>query len=394
MRRSGINAMENLVRGSIEEKAIRYLKTGEWLRDRNGAVDLIKDLLELVGRLRRGELELAKLRHKIEHDVHDREVLVLGNGISRLRYQFFIDNWKGELWICNRAYHDFPHADRLCGHKAILREAHGYNFKGEIWTNISRWVRKMGDEFPEYMKDFTTETGLVKQHQMDAGTTLVACAVHEGYRRVFVCGFDLGGADVYWEGHKHSKRKYWLERWRQISIKLGLERVFFIGKDWKPFLLNFDRSYNEIAPLVVKGGHVLENRRLLIYANNGKDIVEYIKAMTSAPSLIWVVGDCFLGGGVRRLNIDRILVLNMEKAKEAEDLFPEAEIYCLERSEEYREFYTVHEDKPLIYHVVEQAMLEGFKAINMVGEKDCYDACMGLDEKYKIGYSVLYKEDK
>lgn len=33
-------------------------------------------------------------------------ILLIGNGISRLLFQDFIDKWQGEKWVCNYAYKD------------------------------------------------------------------------------------------------------------------------------------------------------------------------------------------------------------------------------------------------------------------------------------------------
>lgn len=43
-------------------------------------------------------------------------ILLIGNGISRLLFQDFIDKWQGEKWVCNYAYKDVKGYTRWSGH--------------------------------------------------------------------------------------------------------------------------------------------------------------------------------------------------------------------------------------------------------------------------------------
>lgn len=151
-------------------------------------------------------------------------ILILGNGLSRLSFDEQIRAYPGEVWGCNRIYLDYGEIlDGLDGHDDVMveaaraREAKGYHYK-----IIS------SDESPLTCRPI---------FRKDTGTTLVAEALTRGYE-VEVCGFDLGGLDVYSPGHDKINKTTWVQRWRLILAEFGAERITFWGHDHKPFLLS------------------------------------------------------------------------------------------------------------------------------------------------------------
>jgi len=160
------------------------------------------------------------------------EVLILGNGISRLLHEEFIAAWKGELWGCNRIYlHYGPRLTRLTGHIEVLREAREY--RKATGCTFEIWGGHLGG-VDDDTKRFTCPAHFCK----DSGTTLVAQALEEGFERIVCCGFDLGGVDVYSPEVATANKKNWVLRWRLLAQHYGLDRIEFLGHDHKPYILS------------------------------------------------------------------------------------------------------------------------------------------------------------
>ncbi len=158
------------------------------------------------------------------------EVLILGNGISRLLHEDTIRSWPGELWGCNYAFREFgPQLTRLTGHVAVLREARAYRDQHGFAYQI--WGGHLSGIDPD-MHAFTCP----RQFCKDSGTTLVAQAFEEGYERIRVVGFDLGGPDVLSPGIEDQNKTMWIKRWRELARHYGLARVRFVGYDHKPMI--------------------------------------------------------------------------------------------------------------------------------------------------------------
>jgi hypothetical protein len=158
------------------------------------------------------------------------EILVLGNGISRLVYDETIRNWPGEVWGCNRAYLDYPaKLARLTGHKEELIAAAAQLSKHD-WT-FELWAGNLANSIHSAHR-FTCP----KRFQNDSGTTLIAQALHEGHT-VAACGFDLGGPDIHSPELENVPKWNWVDRWRDLIAEYGTDRIRFIGHDHMPFLL-------------------------------------------------------------------------------------------------------------------------------------------------------------
>jgi len=164
-------------------------------------------------------------------------VLILGNGISRLLYEDMIKSWSGELWACNYAYLEWGHKlTRLTGHTDVIMKAANYREKNHHSFDI--WTGNLGASRlnAQYVKHFTCPMELRK----DSGTTLVAQALTEHFDEILICGYDLGGRDVYSRmNHKRSKSS-WVKRWGQLRhiFPLQFEKsIKFVGYDHKPLIM-------------------------------------------------------------------------------------------------------------------------------------------------------------
>lgn len=168
------------------------------------------------------------------------EVLVLGNGISRLGYDELIRAWPGEVWASNRAYLDYPDKlTRLTGHTEVLVEAVAY--KGQHpGARYEIWAGHVGKPMPG-AHPFTCPA----RFRTDSGSTLIAQALEEGYA-VVACGYDLGGPDIHSPGLEDHNKDEWVKRWRAIAAHYSLDRVRFVGHDHRAYILS-DRPPNEYA---------------------------------------------------------------------------------------------------------------------------------------------------
>jgi hypothetical protein len=160
------------------------------------------------------------------------EVLVLGNGISRLGFDKLIREWPGEVWGCNRAYLEYgAKLSRLTGHTDVLADAARYQDQ-HAEARFELWAGNLG-KLIDGAKPFTCPP----KFRHDSGTTMIAQALEE--RRSIACvGFDLGGWDVSSPGLENYDKSEWVQRWRLIASHYGLAHVRFIGFDHKPFILS------------------------------------------------------------------------------------------------------------------------------------------------------------
>lgn len=158
-------------------------------------------------------------------------ILILGNGISRLAYESFIMNWNGEMWGCNRAYIDYgKKLTRIAGHSEVMHDAKMYREKKNLKYKI---IGGHLGEDPSADFLFTCD----KKYQENTGSALAAEALTLG-ANIIVIGFDMGGKDVYSPAHDVIKKNCWVTRWRWMLQEFGEEKIHFIGHDHKPFLLS------------------------------------------------------------------------------------------------------------------------------------------------------------
>lgn len=163
-----------------------------------------------------------------------KQVLLLGNGISRLLHNDFIKNFDGEVWGCNFVYKERDiRLTRLTGHNDVLVKAAKYRVKHDLDYMI--YTGQFG--LLNYDYDFLRSFTCPGEFRKDSGTTLLAQALHEGYY-VLCCGFDFGGRDIYTVRLQQRNKTNWIKRWKAIGDRYGWNNIEFIGFDHKPFVQN------------------------------------------------------------------------------------------------------------------------------------------------------------
>ena len=178
------------------------------------------------------------------------EVLILGNGISRLLHEDMIESWTGELWATNYSYLEYGHKiTRLTGHVDVLAKAMEYRDEGRL--SFSIWTGNLG-RIPEgdRVEKFTCPPEFWK----DSGTVLIAQALAEGFDRILMCGYDHGGRDIYTLKLHERNKTSWVNRLRGLAGYYA-ERfgaVEYVGFDHKPYILS-DEDPGKYYQRYVKG---------------------------------------------------------------------------------------------------------------------------------------------
>lgn len=226
-------------------------------------------------------------------DMELKGVVIVGNGISRLLYDEFIRSWPGEVWGCNRAYKEFSDKlTRLTGHTDIMLEAAAWKKKnGAQFEILGGHQGRPGDG----TKLFTCPPRFRK----DSGTTLVAQAYEDGWPRIYVVGFDLGGMDVHSPGIELQPKHGWVECWRAIARHYDerLERVTFIGYNHKPFILSEQKAREYQERYMVGKPHINDKEYIALfktltgYRARGIDFMDLSKTVKvkylRGPSVGW-----------------------------------------------------------------------------------------------------------
>lgn len=163
----------------------------------------------------------------------------------------FVRAWKGEIWGANSVYKEvidgtLHRLDRLTGDTKAMEAAYEakmkHNLSYELWSKNGRT-----DHIPGVKK-----INIHSQYTGDSGSSLVVMALEEGYDEVYLIGFDLGGQDIYVQGHEQKNKASWVRRWRQIMKSYGLHKIHFIGVDHKKFLLS-DQPDDFYANMYTRG---------------------------------------------------------------------------------------------------------------------------------------------
>lgn len=121
------------------------------------------------------------------------KVLILGNGVSRLKYKKFISEWKDEIWVCNKGYTEFkelPRIDRMgSAHANLIIKAYICKMKYKLDYTI--FSTKLIDGYEDKIFIFTDSKGWA------TGPLMVQQALIEDYKKIVLAGFDFGGEDIY-----------------------------------------------------------------------------------------------------------------------------------------------------------------------------------------------------
>lgn len=158
------------------------------------------------------------------------DVLIVGNGISRLAFTDQIKTYKGEIWACNNAYKEFgPYLKRLTGHVDVLYEAEKYRNEHNLSFEI--WSGNLGKPDINWRKFIVPA-----KWYRDSGTTLIAEALFERYDNIELVGFDLGGADVYALDQYKVDKTSWVKRFVDIEKEWSLKSIKWWGYNHTPFI--------------------------------------------------------------------------------------------------------------------------------------------------------------
>jgi hypothetical protein len=175
------------------------------------------------------------------------KVLILGNGISRKiipGVKDFVNNWPHEIWGCNRVFYEYlggqlPSLDLLIGDYDALLEASYFHLGNcKIYGKTIKVKKILNYPILPIAKNFIH----------DSGTTLVSYAFLKKYDHIYLAGFDLGGKDVYMKDHEKKDKSTWVNHWRYLAKKFDFNKLEFVGKDHKKYILSNELS-NKYAKL-------------------------------------------------------------------------------------------------------------------------------------------------
>jgi hypothetical protein len=207
------------------------------------------------------------------------KVLVLGNGQSRLDYDKLIREWPGEVWGCNGVYRDYgPLLSRIAtdsseGVRELVKHRAETRLTYQVWT----WG-KLAEAGAD--KKFTSPG----HRRSNSGSMLAMQALEEDYQPV-LCGFDMGGLDVYGrepgdEPVDHGDKPSWIQKWKNIVRHYGPDAFEFIGRDWIPVLTGEEKEGGALMIVRFGNGYQTEMRDEMakIYIAKGK--VKQVKEKT------------------------------------------------------------------------------------------------------------------
>lgn len=262
--------------------------------------------------------------NEINFEDGKKRVLILGNGISRLNYLSFIDGWKAEIWGCNNIFRELDngmlhHLDMLTGDKKALKDALRFKKEHECtYTVLARSMATFG--IPG-----TERIDIPDKYVYDSGTTLVCRALMKKYHEIYLVGFDLGGPDIYVDGHENRNKSSWIYRWRIISRDFGLDKIIFIGRDHKEFILS-DQPTDTYAKLYMSGRDHLTADPLeiprtskdVMILGNGKSRLDCENIIHNWQQELWVCNEAYHEAKKFR-HITRVCSVHSNMIREAYD---------------------------------------------------------------------------
>lgn len=166
--------------------------------------------------------------------IHD-DVMIIENGATRNKYIRHIQDWHGEIWVCNEGFKEYNIYGKIHRVGAI---------KQSKVIEAIRYKKKKGLEYNvytrEYFPGYETELRLFKERQgWFEGPLLVAQSLIENYKNVYLLGFDLGKEDLY--GKKYLKSSNYINQLLSLKQKYSSkfkEKVHLLGEeDLKRLLL-------------------------------------------------------------------------------------------------------------------------------------------------------------
>jgi hypothetical protein len=191
-------------------------------------------------------------------------ILILGNGISRLSYDSEIRAFGGQIWGCNGIYEEYGKIlSVIAGHESGMRLAIEYREKNNLSYKIMKgliWSGKIGE------LSFTCNP----KYRQNTGSALIAEALSLG-NNIILCGFDFGGRDCFDIGHDTLELSAWVKTMRLIIKDFGKDRITFIGHDHMPFLTS-DRPDSFYSESYLKGKpHIEDEKYLSVHGEKDKE---------------------------------------------------------------------------------------------------------------------------
>ncbi len=124
-----------------------------------------------------------------------KEVLILGNGTTRLDLKEEIASYECPIWVCNHAYREKLKNDRIelvaTVHEEVVVKAR--EFRKSLGSGAFSIITKkrFNDLLEENDLNFSIEMG------WSSGNLLILHALNLGYDKIYLAGFDFGGSDIY-----------------------------------------------------------------------------------------------------------------------------------------------------------------------------------------------------
>lgn len=301
-----------------------------------------------------------------------KEVLLLGNGISRQEpiNKNFIDNWNKEVWGCNRVFKEYknlPRLDILMGDYAAILEAIEYKKEfGATYTIYGKKNKPLIVDLHKAGEPLNLIEEVPIKYQKDTGTTLVRMALNRGYDKIYLCGFDLGGPDIYMANHELRNKSNWIENWRQIDKEYGLDKIEFIGKDHKK-LIQSDLPIDSYANLYMNNKNHLEDTVLIVGNGTSRQNKKHKEFIKNWKGEIWGCNDAYK----ENVAWTRAGSLHHWKALEIYEYVKKAEkkfrIFSTEKRERIEQFHYASNGGNTGYLWILQAYYEGFQKIILIG---------------------------
>ncbi len=310
-------------------------------------------------------------------------LLILGNGISRLDHKDFINHWRDEIWGCNRIFYEYykkeiPRLDIVLGDYAALLEA--IEYKKEYGGDYKLYGKSNKEWVVALEEQNVTILNIPEDLQKDTGTTLVSTALLWGYDKIYIAGFDLGGPDIYMNKHELRNKSNWIENWRNLDKKFGLDKIEFLGKNHKSFIQS-NASIDSYANLYTKNKNHL-NKKVLILGNGisrrEKQNEDFIKNWYEE---IWGCNGAYKESfpftriGLLDKKILKEVLEYKDKNKRTYDVF-----YKKELKNKTKKFFYAQKGGNTGYQLILQALYEGFDEIYLLG--------------FDFGGSDIYTETK
>lgn len=115
-----------------------------------------------------------------------KQLLILGNGISRLNYGWYIREYQYPIWSCNSTFRELYRLGRI----DVLGSVHGIYLKDSLQLSKDRNFRRISVKSVDGSETFH------KYHGYSTGNEMIHQAIYEGYDNIDLLGFDMGGFDI------------------------------------------------------------------------------------------------------------------------------------------------------------------------------------------------------